>query len=362
MRFPAKSSIRPGSPLAVVVLGCGAVTRVYYTPSLKRLSKDGVVRVVGVFDPDEGAMHRICSELPGVIPAATPTELFRRGADIAIIASPPRFHAQQTIAALQAGMHVLCEKPIATSIDDADTMIAAAGAAARYLMVNLVRRQLPTAKLIRELLANGVIGRLRSIDCFEGGPFAWQVHSASYFDRSEAGGGVLQDIGSHCLDLLTWWLGPPASLRYEDDSMGGVEANCLVQLSFSTCTARIRLSRDWARPNIYRFDGDRGWLVWAVNDPDILELGMAGLSVDALLKLRNGAEGRSGSFEDCFTLQIAEIASAIRDGRPPAVSARAGRDVLALIEQCYRLRRPSVLPWLSPGEQGRAASLAGGKP
>jgi predicted dehydrogenase len=305
-------------------------------------------------------MHRICSELPGVIPAATMAELFKRGADLAIIASPPRFHAQQTITALQAGMHVLCEKPIATNVEDADRMIAAAGAAARCLMVNLVRRQLPTTKLIRDFLANGVIGRLRSIDCFEGGPFAWPIHSASYFDRSEAGGGVLQDIGSHCLDLLTWWLGPPASIQYEDDSMGGVEANCLVRLRFSTCTARIRLSRDWARPNTYRFDGDGGWLIWAVNDPEMLELSLAGLSIDALLKLRNGAEGMASSFEDCFTLQIAEIVSAIRDGRPPAVPARAGRDVLALIDQCYRLRRPSVLPWLSPKEQTRAASLAGG--
>jgi predicted dehydrogenase len=311
-------------------------------------------------------MRTICSALPDAAPCATADELFNLDAELAVIASPPRHHAQQAICAFRKGLHVLCEKPIATRVDDADRMIAAADSAQRHLAVNLVRRQMPAAKAIGELLANGVIGRLRSIDCFEGGPFAWPISSASYFDLAESGGGVLQDVGTHCLDLLTWWFGPPLSLRYEDDQMGGVEANCRAEFRFATCTARVRLSRDWARPNIYRFEGDAGRITWTVNDTDVLKLSLGGTGLEATLKLHAQDQRRfkqvEPSFEDCFTLQIAAMAGAIRDRNPPPVPARAGGDVLALIDRCYRERQQIVLPWLNFAEQAKAANLAGAMP
>jgi myo-inositol 2-dehydrogenase / D-chiro-inositol 1-dehydrogenase len=352
-------------PLRTVIAGCGAVTRLYYAPSLQRLTACGTVQVVGVFDPDEAALRTISSALPDAVPTATADELFKLGAELAIVASPPRYHAQQAICAFRKGLHVFCEKPIATSVEDANHMIAAADSAGRNLMVNLVRRQMPAVKAIGELLGKGTIGRLRSIDCFEGGPFAWPISAARYFEMTESGGGVLQDIGTHCLDLLTWWLGPPISLTYEDDRMGGVEANCRAELQFPTCTARVQLSRDWARPNIYQFEGDAGRLTWSVNDTDCLELSLR-TGLYATLKLRTLdqeiARQLELTFEDCFTLQLAAMAGAIRGGDPPPVPARAGRDVLALINRCYHERQQIVLPWLNPAEQDKAARLAGVTP
>jgi predicted dehydrogenase len=317
--------------------------------------------VVGVFDPDEAALRTIRSALPDAVPTTTADELFKLGAELAIIASPPRYHARQAICAFGKGLHVFCEKPIATTVKDADCMIAAADSARRNLMVNLLRRQMPAVKAIGELLAKGTIGRLRSIDCFEGGPFAWPISSARYFEMAESGGGVLQDIGTHCLDLLTWWLGPPLSVTYEDDRMGGVEANCRVELLFPTCTARVQLSRDWPRPNIYQFEGDAGRLTWSVNDTDLLKLCLR-TGLYATIKVRTLdpeiARQLELTFEDCFALQLAAMAGAIRGRDPPPVSARAGRDVLVLIDRCYRERQQIVLPWLNPTEQGNAARLA----
>src|SRR5438552_10737474 len=111
-----------------------------------------------------------------------------------------------------------------------------------------------------------LIGPLRSIFCFEGGPFDWPVASYRYFSRSEAGGGVLLDIGTHCLDLLIWWFGMPSDITYVDDSMGGIEANCFLVLQYADFEARIRLSRDWGQPNLYRLEGDHGSISWTVND------------------------------------------------------------------------------------------------
>ena len=361
----AENTRRLDPPLRIVIAGCGAVTRLYYVPSLQRLTACGTVRVVGVFDPDETAMRTICSALPDTVPSATADELFNLGAELAILASPPRYHTQQAICAFSKGLHVFCEKPIATSVEDADRMIAAADLARRHLAVNLVRRQMPAVKAIGELLGSRAIGGLRSIDCFEGGPFAWPISSARYFEMAELGGGVLQDIGTHCLDLLTWWLGPPLGVKYEDDRMGGVEANCRAELRFATCTARVQLSRDWARPNIYRFEGDAGQLTWSVNDTDLLELSSR-TGLNATLKFRTLDQKTVGqldlTFEDCFALQIAAMAGAIRDRKPPPVAAQAARDVLALIERCYRERQQLVLPWFNPAEQAKATQLAGAVP
>ena len=184
MQRSAENMRQLDPPLRTVIAGCGAVTRLYYVPSLQRLTACGTVQVVGVFDPDEAALRTISSALPDAVPTATADELFKLGAELAIIASPPRYHAQQAICAFGKGLHVFCEKPIATSVEDANHMIAAANSAGRNLMVNLVRRQMPAVKAIGELLGMGTIGRLRSIDCFEGGPFAWPISAARYFEMT----------------------------------------------------------------------------------------------------------------------------------------------------------------------------------
>jgi predicted dehydrogenase len=148
--------------------------------------------------------------------------------------------------------------------------------------------------------------------------------------------------------------------------MGGVEANCRAEFRFATCTARVQLSRDWARPNIYLFEGDAGRLTWTVNEADVLKLSLGGTGLDATLKLHTQHQDASrrveSTFEDYFTLQIVAMAGAIRNRNPPPVPARAGRDVLALIDQCYRERQQIVLPWLNFAEQSKAAHLAGAMP
>jgi len=351
MTAPYSARERP----LVAIAGCGAVTRLYYRPALEKLESEGVLHVAGAFDPDSAAARDFCSAFSAAKIADSFESLIAGPLDILIVASPPSFHAAQTIAALRAGIGVHCEKPLARTLADGEQMIAAAEAAGRPLTVGMIRRHLPAARMIRGMITSGAIGSPRSIDIFEGGPFDWPVHGPGYFDRRAGGAGVLEDIGTHSLDLLRWWLGEPDSIAYRDDTMGGVEANCRIDLGFGDCRASIRLSRDWHRPNRYLVRGDAGWLRWTVNDADVLEYGCKGDHSGARLSLhgieRSHDELRldrpAGDFHDAFTAQIKGVIEALQGNSGESVSATDAIGTLRLVERCKAIREAMDMRWMS---------------
>lgn len=346
-------SIR-ASPVPVAIVGCGAVADRYYRGALTELMADGSISVVGAHDPDLSALRRFCDGVPGTRPVATLDGLFDLRPELIIIASPPQHHASQAIEALGMGIDVFCEKPLATCLADGEAMVEAALAAGRRLSAGLVRRQFPATRTIRRLLRSGALGELQSIECFEGGPFRWPVQSARYFARDAGNAGVLQDIGTHSLDLLVWWLGAPTSVVYEDDSMGGVEANCRVQLHFGQTAVTLRLSRDWARPSRYLIAGDDGWIAWEPDAPDRYDFGFTGsdFGVECLLHdLELGVDGpafgaTSHTFEWAFVEQLRLAIS--DDTRANSVSGEDALATLALIDRCYSSRSPMSMPWMVP--------------
>ncbi|TPL53547.1 Gfo/Idh/MocA family oxidoreductase [Mesorhizobium sp. B2-4-2] len=337
--------LRQGEPVRLVLAGCGAVTKLYYAEALSRLQGRGQIAVAAIFDPEAKSAAVVQARLPGAKVAASFDGLLAVGADVAIIASPPRYHLDQSMQALRAGMHVLCEKPMATSSSDADLILAVAAANNLHVATGLVRRQFPATRSIKAMVEGGLIGKIQGVCCFEGGPFQWPVASTSYFSRAESGGGVLQDIGTHCLDLLTWWFGEPHEIHYADDAMGGVEANCLVRLGFGDFEATVRLSRDWARPNLYRLEGERGSISWAVNETELVEIALKGCRTAATASFTN-TDDRSRDFVDAFCDQISDLVDTVRNGTLLSGSATAGRNVLKRIEECYARRKRLDMPWL----------------
>ena len=351
----------------VGIAGCGAVTAEYHAPALELLEGEGLVEVTGLFDPDRTARAAIARTFPGAQVASELDALLERKPDLVIVASPPRFHAEQTIRALEAGCSVLCEKPLATTAADAEAMVAAADAAGLLLAVGMVRRYLPATRTIRDLLARGALGELREVRCFEGGPFDWPVRSESYFDRSESGGGVFLDIGAHAIDLLTWWLGPPTAVDYADDAMGGVEANCRLRLSYPGFDVDVHLSRDWARPNEYGLFGSRGWLRWTVNEADAFRVGLNGDELASEIRLHearveNGLPATgppAANYHQSFTDQVRSVVRAIRGEEAPVVHGAEALESMRLIERCYRERSLLSMPWLSERESRAARRLGG---
>ncbi|MET4582875.1 putative dehydrogenase [Conyzicola nivalis] len=126
--------------------------------------------------------------------------------DVVDIVTPGDSHAEIAIAALNAGKHVLCEKPLANSVDEAKAMTDAAARAADsgvMAMVGFTYRRVPAATLARDLVAAGRIGEVRQIRASyrqdwlsdADSPMTWRL------DKARAGSGALGDIGAHAIDL-----------------------------------------------------------------------------------------------------------------------------------------------------------------
>lgn len=131
--------------------------------------------------------------------------------DAVIVATPDDQHRDMTLAALDAGLHVLCEKPLALNSADAETMLQRATASGRVHMVNFTWRWQPSIQFLKALLDDGYVGRpLRAQFSFSGG---W-AHQRNYQWRQDGAraNGVLGDLGAHMIDLSNWLIGRAGSV------------------------------------------------------------------------------------------------------------------------------------------------------
>ncbi len=347
------------SALPIVLVGCGAVSQLFYTPALRALEAAGVLRVAALVDPSGPAraqLHRVFADASPVVnleAAKAP-----RGA-LAIIASPPRWHAGQTLAAIARGWHVLCEKPMAASGAEAERMILAAEAADRVLAVGHYKRFFPSSDVIKSLCApGGSLGALKNFSIAEGGPFTWPAASPGFFQRRETPGGVLLDIGVHVFDLLLWWLGTPTDFTYADDAMGGLEANARVSLRFGAVTGTVQLSRDWATAQRYDFEFERGRVAWTVNDANGLAVTLDGapFALQGMLLAPDAAPAATNP--QSFIAQLSHVAAAINNRTPVLIDGREGVRALHLIEACYARRQLLAQPWFTATETANARQRA----
>ena len=199
------------------IIGGGAIARLAHIPALLK----GGTEVVAICDPAPGRAAEVAKEF-GIAGAFTDhMELLALPeVDVVFIGTPNVFHAPIAIAALEAGKHVLCEKPIAVSSAEAESMIAAAKRADRLLSVNQHMRFHPTSFAMRDAVANGSLGEVFFTDV------RWMRSAGipgygSWFTRKElAGAGALFDIGVHMLDLGMFILGFPEVERVVGDVSG----------------------------------------------------------------------------------------------------------------------------------------------
>jgi predicted dehydrogenase len=402
-------------------MGCGAVAQLFYAPALLEIEKDGVIGVEMLYDPAKENTYRLAKLFPAAricqttppdnminildqqrfaganpwqakvktrpkkvnvsSPASQPvgiseeygrvytpagvSELFQN-IDLAIIASPPYLHADQTIAALESGAAVLCEKPMATSISQCQAMNTSAENTGRLLAVGMIRRFFPASQLIQHVIANNLLGQVKSFQFLEGSVFSWPARSASFFDKQQSGGGVLMDTGSHVLDLLIWWFGLPSECKYEDDTMGGVETNCRLELKYADrISGIVRLSRDCKLTNKCYIEFENGWLNWSLLDINTIEIYSKEelIIVDGVMA-RRGANNsmictaaKPLALSDVFVAQIKNVLAALAGQEKLAVSGKEAAKSIEFIGRCYGRSRLIDMPWLSPAELTKARIL-----
>jgi len=338
----------------VAISGCGAVTELYQAPAIGRLSDEGALRVVGVYDPSPASRDTVASRFTEARPVTDYDGLLELRPDLVVVASPPVHHREQVVTALSHGVHVLCEKPLAIRGTDAREMVAAARAHGKVLAVGMVRRYLAAARTIMRFLADGALGEVHRFDLFEGGPFRWAFRSSEYFARDTSGGGVLADIGPHVIDLLAWWFGPIGDTVAADDAMGGVEANAFLEVRCRDARGRVRLSRDWLRPNRVEIEGTGGRLEWDLDEGDRLVIERSGGQQTP--QVGSGAV----TFEECFVLQLQDVLDAIAVGKARLVNHDHAVHVVEVIEEAYRRSTLLEMPWLGEHERSVAARLRAG--
>lgn len=321
----------------VAVIGCGAIARLMHLPGLARHPE--LLPHLVLVDRDLERARALAAEF-GVARTADDYTRVLDDVDGVIVTVPHDLHHRISMDCLRAKKHVLCEKPLAESPDEAREMIAAAEAAGVTLGANHILRLYPVNRRIQELLREGAIGKLRRIQFAWGEKFDWPAASGFYFGGAKAHG-VLVDKGPHFLDLVCWWLGgQPEVLASRDDSFGGGEAQISIKLKLNDCTVDGEFSFLTKYSNRFVIEGDAGRIEGSIYDFQTLEL------VDrtgARRKIR--VESPTSDISDFGNFMIDNFLAVLRGTARPAVSGADVLNSVILISECYAHRQRYDMPW-----------------
>ena len=186
------------------VIGAGGIALRRTIPEAVAMSD--TMDLVAVMDIDKGRAKSVAEKFGVPYWCTTEDELLERGIDAVYIATPQNVHCRQVIQAAEAGKHILCEKPIAVSLEEVDRMEAAVKKAGVKFMLGFCMRSNVYNEKARDLVQSGALGKIvmgrAQLTCwYPPIPGAWRQ------DVSISHGGSLIDMGTHCLDLLEWIMG-----------------------------------------------------------------------------------------------------------------------------------------------------------
>lgn len=194
--------------LKVAIIGCGSIGRHRHIPEYELNEQ---VEFVAFCDIVEERAQEFAEKYDAKAFTDYQQLLKEVDVDIVSVCTPNALHAPISIAALQAGAHVLCEKPMATSSEEAAAMIDAAEKSGKKLMIGHNQRFVPSHQKAREIIAKGELGKVYSFKTAFGhpGPEAWSADGKDswFFKKELAFIGAMGDLGVHKTDLLRFLLG-----------------------------------------------------------------------------------------------------------------------------------------------------------
>lgn len=192
----------------VAVIGCGSIAKHRH---LIEYSLQPGVEITAVCDIVEERAKAAAEKYGATAYTDYETLLKEEEVDAVSVCLPNYLHAPVSIAALEAGCHVLCEKPMATSREEAQQMIGAANKNEKKLMIAHNQRFVPSHQKARELIEQGEIGKIYSFRTAfgHGGPEGWSVDGKDswFFQKEKAFIGAMGDLGVHKADLMRYLLG-----------------------------------------------------------------------------------------------------------------------------------------------------------
>ncbi len=317
--------------LKLGIVGCGAVTELFHLPALTKLPSVNIFALVDSNRERAKAMtEKFCLNR-----YHTNYEDIFGEVDIALIALPNHLHARPTIDFLRHDIHVLCEKPMATSVKECESMIEASRESKAKLMIGHNKRFMSNVILAKKMIDNGSLGKITGYDCKVGAVFRWPTQTGFYFKKDEAGGGTLIDMGVHVIDLLFWYFGEAENIKYQArDIMGkGVEDNVSMSLSHNnSIKGRVTLSRTELLDNKLIIKGKDGWVKIDMFDTTSLEFNSKKAKASSELGKLQVRTKNNDSYRD----QFAHFVGCIKSDIKPLISGTDGMKVIQAVEECYK--------------------------
>jgi len=339
------------------VIGYGFISGKGHVPAyLERARTSRDVDIVAVADISAPRRETARAALPGVRLYETAEALLaaESGAlDFVDISTPPCDHAAIAHLALDAGLHVLCEKPLTTTVADARSLLEHAQRAKRVLFPCHNYKHAPVVKAIRDVIASGRIGRVRSVtlstfrNTHAKGVPEWNTDWRRL--RRYSGGGIAMDHGSHSFYLAFEWMGGyptavTAKMSNLEPARWDTEDNISAVLTFPNGLAHAHLS--WTagvRKVIYSVQGERGAVTVDDDDLEVATMVRTDGPEVAQGAVRWQTERRSVSSDwmdashvSWFNSLFDQFRAAIEQGTWVGTEAREAFLCVQLIEAAYR--------------------------
>lgn len=198
------------------IIGCGKIAQLRHLPEY---AARGDVRIAGVYDRNQERGEAVAKNY-GAKSYHTYEELLANPEIVAVsVCTANNSHAEISMKALQAGKHVLCEKPMALTREECREMVRAAERNGRHLLVGHNQRFLKTHQEARRLLQEGAVGKLISFETHftHAGPETWSIDAGKnvwFFDKDKAVFGAMADLGVHKTDLIRYLTGQEIVLSH----------------------------------------------------------------------------------------------------------------------------------------------------
>jgi predicted dehydrogenase len=317
-----------------VRVGIVSFAHVHAPPYAAALAELEVADFVGITDR-EAARGREAAERYGVGFFEDAEYLFE-AVDAVVVCSENRGHARDAISALERGVHVLCEKPIATTVEDARTMIRASEAAGRQLRTAFPVRYLPAIIRACEVVRSGGVGRVLAVNATNHG----QIPGGWFLDPEASGGGAVMDHTVHVADLLRWMLNVEAKSVYAEVGTffgaEGIDDGAILTLELEGGTFAdgtfATIDPSWSR-------GD-GYPTWG--DVTLRITGTTGvLDVDPfaryLTTFHHGSGDTSWAYtgEDMNALMLDDFLRGVAEDDPAGASGEDGLRALEIVLAAY---------------------------
>jgi UDP-N-acetylglucosamine 3-dehydrogenase len=323
------------SKIKVAVIGCGSISKHRHIPEYASNSN---VELVAFVDPIiERARHY--AELHGGKAYSNYVDMLKaEKVDAVSVCTPNYLHAEISIAAANAGVHVLVEKPMATTAAESEAMIEAAKKNGVFLMVGHNQRLMPPHVKAKEILESGKLGKVLTFRTSFGhpGPEGWSIDGREswFFRKEEAIMGAMGDLGVHKSDLIRWLLDDEVAqvaafvgTLHKEGTDVDDNATCLLRMR-SGATGSLVAS--WT----YYKGQDNSTVLWCEN-------GVIKIDTDpndqVIVELRNGTVERykvgqvATNDKQTSSGVISEFVTSILDNKPPRISGEEGYQALKVI-------------------------------